>query len=499
MLLHREGPSLQRDPPPADAFHPTGCPRRQRGRERPVRGGLVAHEVGRRDLQARAHLVEAPGDGVLRQQVPERDRDAEQILHRLLVLGPVQAPQRRPTLALVDRQRRGVEARPKPFGEFPSLGLLGRGTVPRRHLPRRQPVMDARPGPRRIRFAESRVQGFKRRARLGGRVVVALEAKALEGGTDRCRHLGGQGQDESQQDRRRGGSLPDHPVFHCGWLFTGPARSRGFGDPAGARHRPSGEVDGLRRRCTCGRMTRRTRQIHAMEIRPSMENRHRTKRQRRSATGAARPRSRSSASLEHPFQIGAHHVDAPIYTTSVVVQGVRRFDTPPPPPCRLTSGTYICSWSRAVHPPRVTDRIHPSCAPICRVLETRTGSTPATARENPRCSRQPRVMAGLSRTRQPAGYIEERDQFLKGAPTKPQQVQVPGGPMRRTLPHREQHGTFEQEAFAMGRGGQPADDPLHTVAREDPVEFPPLRLRQREQAWAHRGGDIRGLHASDST
>lgn len=108
-------------------------------------------------------------------------------------------------------------------------------------------------------------------------------------------------------------------------------------------------------------------------------------------------------------------------------------------------------------------------------------------------------MAGLLRTRQPAGYIEERDQFLEGAPTKPQQVQVSGGPMRRTLPHREQHGAFEQETFAMGRGGQPADDPLHAIAGEDPVELPSFRLRQREEALAHRGGDIGGLHASDST
>lgn len=150
-------------------------------------------------------------------------------------------------------------------------------------------------------------------------------------------------------------------------------------------------------------MTRRTQQIRAMENRASMGNRCKTRRRVGRQPARHGLEVAPTTSLVHSFQIGTHHVDAPLYNTSVVVRKDRRFGMPRCRPSRSTRGTQLRSWFPVVHPSRATGQIHPSCVPISRVLETRTGSMPATARENPRCSRQLRAMAGLLRTRPPAG------------------------------------------------------------------------------------------------
>ena len=61
------------------------------------------------------------------------------------------------------------------------------------------------------------------------------------------------------------------------------------------------------------------------------------------------------------------------------------------------------------------------------------------------------------------------------------------------------HGSFEPEALAVGRGGQPTQHAFDAVPRKDAVEFPVPRLGQGEETLPHRGGDSGRLHASDST
>jgi hypothetical protein len=71
-----------------------------------------------------------------------------------------------------------------------------------------------------------------------------------------------------------------------------------------------------------------------------------------------------------------------------------------------------------------------------------------------------------------------------------EQIQIARRPVGRAAPDLKKHRAFEHEAVMVGRPAQPVEPAFQTVARQHVLKLVPARLRQVEQAIAHRGRQI---------